>query len=149
MSQTQTEPSQAGQATSAAPNQAEVQQLLEQMARALTAGEAKKVAALWETPALVMSDQGVQAVASISEVEQFFSGAKEQYNQLGVTDTRPEIQRLTWPTGRTALVEVRWPWLTADGREAGAETSTYTLRRDESGKLKIRAVIMHGVARND
>jgi hypothetical protein len=147
----QTESSQenAGRASGAATNQNEVQQLLDQFARALTAGEAGKVAALWETPALVMSDQAVQAVGATSEVESFFAGAKDQYNDMGITDTRPEIRRLTWATDRTAIVEVRWPWLNADGRESGSETSTYTLRRDDAGKLKVRVVVMHGVARND
>ncbi len=130
-------------------DQTEVQSLLEQMARALTAGDGRTVARMWETPAMVISDQGVQAVASTSEVEQFFSGAKDQYNKMGIVDTRPEIQQLTWATRRIAIAEVRWPWLDGSGRESGSETSTYTFRRDDSGQLKVRAVVMHGVARND
>jgi ketosteroid isomerase-like protein len=127
----------------------EVQQLLDQMARSLTSGDGQAVARLWEAPALVLSDQGAHAVTTAAEVEKFFEGAKEQYNQLGVVDTRPEIQRLSWPTDRLAIAEVRWPWLDAGGREAGSETSTYTFRRDENGRLKLRAVVMHGVAKND
>jgi hypothetical protein len=140
-------------ASSVAPagrgTEAEVQGLLDRMARALTSGDGRAAAQLWDTPALVLSDQGVHAVASNAEVQQFFGGAKEQYNQLGIVDTRPEIQRLTWPTQRLAIVEVRWPWLDAHGRESGSETSTYTFRRDDSGQLKLRAVVMHGIAKND
>ena len=130
-------------------DQTEVQSLLEQMARALTAGDGRTVARMWETPAMVISDQGVQAVASTSEVEQFFSGAKDQYNRMGIVDTRPEIQQLTWATQRITIAEVRWPWLDSKGRESGSETSTYTFRRDDSGQLKVRMVVMHGVARDD
>jgi hypothetical protein len=130
-------------------DQAEVQQVLDQMARALISGDGRAVARLWEPPALVLSDQEVHSVASSEEVEKFFGGAKDQYNQMGIVDTRPDIQRLTWPTRRMAIVDVRWPWLDANGRESGSETSTYTFRRDDSGQLKLRVVVMHGVARND
>ena len=130
-------------------DQAEVQKVLDQMSRALTRGDGRAVAQLWETPALVLSDQGAHAVASSAEVEQFFSGAKDQYNKLGVVETRPEIQRLSWPTRNIAIAEVRWPWLDAGGRESGAETSTYTFRRDDRGQLKLRLVVMHGVDKND
>jgi ketosteroid isomerase-like protein len=130
-------------------DQVEVQQVLDQMSRALTRGDGRAVAQLWETPALVLSDQGAHAVASSAQVEQFFAGAKDQYNQMGVVETRPEIQRLSWPTRNIAIAEVRWPWLDAGGREAGSETSTYTFRRDDRGQLKLRLVVMHGVARND
>jgi len=114
------------------------------MARALTVGEARSVAAMWDVPALVVHDEDVRAVTSMAEVEQFLAGAKDQYNERGITDTRGEIQRLDWPTERIALVEVRWPWLDAQGRERGTETSTYTLRRDDQGKLRLRVALMHG-----
>ena len=130
-------------------DQMEVQELLEQMARALTSGDGRAAARMWETPALVISDQAVHAVASPGEVEKFFGGAKDQYNQLGIVDTRPDIQHLAWPTQRLAIVEVRWPWLDANGNESGSETSTYIFRRDDGGQLKLRSVVMHGVARHD
>ena len=138
-----------GDAVGGRADEAELQELLERVARAVTSGDAKAAARMWEAPALVMSDQGVHAVATSAEVEKFFEGSKQQYNQLGIVDTRPEIRRLTWPTERMAIVEVRWPWLDKRGQEAGSETSTYTLRRDDSGQLKLRAAVMHGVARDD
>jgi hypothetical protein len=130
-------------------DRAEVQGLLNQMARALTAGDGAAVARLWDTPAMVLGDNMAQVVSSPDELARFFSGAKEQYNKLGITDTRADIVHLSWPTDRIALVEVRWPYLDANAREQGAETSTYTLRKDESGQLKLRVAVMHGVARND
>jgi hypothetical protein len=41
------------------------------------------------------------------------------------------------------MVRVRWPYLTPDGREMGAETSTYTLARQD-GDWKLRVAVMHG-----
>lgn len=115
------------------------------MARAITTGDGRTMADLWETPALVLGDEHVMAVTSREEIEQFFGGAKEQYNAQGITDTRAEIVRLDWATDQIAIVEVRWPYLDPRGAIRGAETSTYTLRRDERGDLKLRVAVMHGV----
>jgi hypothetical protein len=87
------------------------------MARAVVTGDGPAVAKLWEVPALVVGDEAVIPVSALSEVEQFFGGAKEQYNASGITDTRPEIVHLEWATPRIALVEVRWPYLDAEGRQ--------------------------------
>jgi hypothetical protein len=125
-------------------SRSQVQDFLDRMARALTRGDAHTVATMWDVPALVLDDQAVRAVTSLAEVEQFFSGAKDQYNQRGITDTRAEIEWLEWATDKVAIVEVRWPYLDARGNEVGEETSTYTLRRDERGDLKLRVTVMHG-----
>jgi hypothetical protein len=116
------------------------------MARAVVTGDGPAVAKLWEVPALVVGDEAVIPVSALSEVEQFFGGAKEQYNASGITDTRPEIVHLEWATPRIALVEVRWPYLDAEGRQRGSEISTYAMRRDITGALKLRAAIMHGAS---
>jgi hypothetical protein len=126
----------------------EVQDFLDRMARAVTTGDGRSISAMWETPALVLGDDQVMAVSSAKEVEQFFSGAKEQYNARGITDTRPEIVRLDWSTDRIAFVTVLWPYLDASGATHGSETSTYTLRRDDRGQLKLRVAVMHGSTEN-
>jgi hypothetical protein len=123
----------------------EVQDFLDRFARALTAGDTHTIAALWETPAYVLGDNDVHDVRSIDEVERFFAGARQQYNAQGITDTRAEIVKLDWPTERIVVVQVRWPYLDAAGRQLGAETSTYTLRRDGAGRLRLRVAVMHGV----
>ena len=125
----------------------EVHELLDRAARAVTNGDGKTMAELWETPALVLGDEHVLAVTAPREVEQFFGSAKDQYNAQGIVDTRAEIVSLNWPTDRIAIVEVRWPYLDAQGAVHGEETSTYTLRRDERGALRFRAAVMHGTKR--
>ena len=132
--------------TPARANREEVQQLLDRMARAVTGGDGHAMAGMWETPALVLGDDQAMAVSSPQEIEQFFGGAKEQYNKRGITDTRAEIVRLHWPTDRMAIVEVRWPYLDARGTVRGHETSTYTLRRADSSDLKLRVAVMHGAS---
>jgi hypothetical protein len=127
-------------------DEADVQEFLDRMAKALTAGDGRTVASMWETPALVVGDEMLQAPRSAAELEQFFSGAKDQYNKMGVTDTRADIVRLTWATPRIAIVQVRWPYLDRRGEEVGEETSTYTLRRNQAGELRLCAAVMHGAA---
>ena len=127
-------------------DEADIQAFLDKMAKALTAGDGRTIATMWETPALVVGDEMLMAVRTPQEVERFFSGAKDQYNKMGITDTRADIVRLTWATNRIAIVQVKWPYLDARGEEVGEETSTYTLKRNQTGALKLCAAVMHGAA---
>lgn len=111
---------------------------------ALTARDLPALVAAWETPAFVLSDLGAHAVGSSEEIKTFFAGAKQQYTARGIVDTRADIVRFEWVSDRIAIVSVRWPLIASSGREIGSEGSTYTLRRDDTGALRIRAVVMHG-----
>lgn len=123
----------------------ETQEFLDRFARALTSGDIRTIRTLWEAPALVLGDEMSQDIRSLDDVERFFAGAKDEYNRRGITDTRAEILSFEPATERIASVRVRWPYLDADGVQRGAESSTYIVRRDDDGELKIRAVVMHGV----
>lgn len=123
---------------------AQVQSLLEDLARAVTTGNGEGAAECWGVPAFVIGDEHEQAVMSLREVADFFAAAREHYNARGVGDTRPQVQSLQWISADLALVEVRWPWLDVQGEEAGSEASTYLLKRDRAGVLKLRVAIMHG-----
>jgi hypothetical protein len=127
-------------------NRHEVQQFLDRFAKALTAGDVAAVVSLWQVPAYVMSDADIHPVGSQAEIGQFFAGAKQRYNEQGIVSTRAEISQLRWPTERIAIVEVRWPYLDAQGREVGEENSTYTLRRDDNEALRLCVTVMHGTA---
>jgi hypothetical protein len=128
------------------PDNRAVRALLSQLARAVTSGDGEAAAAVWATPALVLGDDMALTVSSSAEIRDVFGSAKPQYNARGITDTRPDILRLDWITHHLAIVEVRWPYLTADGDEVGEETSTYVIRREPDGRLAIRAAVMHGEA---
>jgi ketosteroid isomerase-like protein len=121
-----------------------VQHYLDQFGEALTRGDAKAIADMWAVPAFVLGAGMAQPVRSREEVEQFFSGARDQYNERGVTDTRAEIVRLDSIHDALVMVRVHWPWLDAQGETVGGECSTYTLERDEDGDWKMRVVVMHG-----
>jgi hypothetical protein len=143
---TDTEVSGSPEGLEAGPDNGAVRALLARLARALTSGDGKAAAAMWATPALVLGDDMALTVSSSADLQEVFGGAKAQYNARGITDTRPDILRLDWVTNRLAIVEVRWPYLAADGDEVGEETSTYVIRREPDGRLAIRATVMHGEA---
>jgi hypothetical protein len=128
------------------PDNAGVRILLARLAHALTSGDGRAAAELWETPALVLGDDMALTVIAAADLQEVFGGAKAQYNARGITDTRPDVLRLDWVTSRLAIVEVRWPYLAPDGDEVGEETSTYIIRREDDGRLAIRAAVMHGEA---
>jgi hypothetical protein len=123
---------------------AAVQRFFDRLARALTSGDGHAAAAMWELPALIVGDQEVRPLAQQDELESMFAGAKNQYNARGVTGTRAHILRLDWATEAIAIVKVRWPYLDPGGHEVGEETSTYVLRRDDAGRLKLRSAVYHG-----
>ena len=127
-----------------ADHQHSVQHFLDRLGQALTAGRGDVVAKMWEVPALVVDDRGVIAVATEAEVASFFGSAAGQYHALGIVDTRAHILREDWITARIVNVDVRWPWLDAAGHELGWEISTYTLRVDDAGRLRLRVAILHG-----
>jgi hypothetical protein len=128
-----------------AERNAEIQDYLNRYSRALVAGDGRTIAGMWGIPALVLGDEMVIAVHAPAEVEAFFGGARDQYSKSGVTDTHPDITSVGWVTDRMAIVTVRWPYLDATGNEVGAESSTYTLKRDDQGALKLFVAVMHGV----
>ena len=139
------EPRAGRSATAELAQDEEVQGFLDRFAAALTGGDTATVAGMWETPALVLGDEMGQTVESRQEIERFFAGAKEDYNRRGITGTRADIQGLEWATERIAIVTVRWPYLDDGGRERGEESSTYVLRRDDQGSLRLRVAVMRGM----
>jgi hypothetical protein len=124
---------------------AEVQEFLNRIARAITAGDGATVAKMWELPGFVFGVEMAKVINDRDELARFFGGAKAQYNAQGITDTRPDIVDEEWIGDRMVIVKVRWPYLDADDREVGAEASDYTLWRDDRGALKIRSILMRGV----
>jgi hypothetical protein len=127
-----------------ATHKPDVQRFLDRLCRALTHGDTAKIVSCWDVPAYVLSDDGTHAVSSTEEIAQFFGAAKDQYNVRGVTDTRAIIERQQWLTDDIVTVDVRWPWLGANGEDLGEERSTYVLRIDEHGHLRLHVAIMRG-----
>jgi hypothetical protein len=123
----------------------EVQDLLDRYTKALTGGDGRAAAALWELPGYVIGPDVAIAFDRPPAIAAYFGTAKEAYNAKGIHGTRPEILEEEWIGDRLVVVRLRWPYLDAAGREVGAERSDYTLRRGDDGALAIRCVLMRGV----
>lgn len=131
-------------AASEAREQASVQQYLDRFAEAMTTGDTKTMAQLWGVPAFVIGSHDARVIQSEDEVEQFFAGAKDLYNDRGIVSTRAEILELDWVGTDLVVATVRWPYLDQNDRVLGEESSSYTLLRGEDGSFKTRVVTMRG-----
>ena len=75
----------------------------------------------------------------------------ELFNALKVeVDFSGEARTLTLEVAQhigdnLVRVRVRWPYLDANSREIGAESSDYTIARDAHGKLKLRIALLRGI----
>lgn len=122
----------------------EIQELLNTIAKAITAGDGETVARLFEYPAFAIHRGGAMAIDSFDETAKFFGTGKAEYNKRGITDTRGDIIDIEKIGDDLVVVEVRWPYLDAKGKEIGGERSDYTLLRDKQGKLRVRSILMRG-----
>ena len=125
----------------AARAEPDVQEFLDRLAWALTSGNGKAASGLWAIPAVMIKDDVVQTVMDRSELERVFSDARRHYAERGIIDTHGEIQRVEWLTERMVIVDVRWAHFNSKGNESGEEWSTYTLRRDDHGMLRLHVAI--------
>jgi hypothetical protein len=128
-------------------DRASVQEYLDRFATAMTSGDTKTMAKLWGVPAFVVGPNMAKVVQSEDEVEEFYSGAKDMYNERGIMDTRAEIEELDWIDEDLVIATVRWPYLDQNEKEHGSERSSYTLFRGEDGSYKVRVVTMRGEQR--
>lgn len=124
---------------------AELERFLTKLGVAVTTGDGKAAARLWEVPAFFLGDGMARPIATYEEIAEFFGNARAGYNAKGIQETRPEILQEEWIADGLVQVKVRWPYLDAGMHEVGAETSEYTLARDAGGKLKLRVAVAHGV----
>jgi hypothetical protein len=121
-----------------------VQEYLDSFATAMTSGDTKTMARLWGVPAFVIGENMARVVQSEDEVEQFFAGAKDMYNERGIVGTRAEIMDLDWIGEDMVIARVRWPYLDQNDRVLGEESSSYTLLRGEDRGFKVRVITMRG-----
>ncbi len=122
-------------------DQETVQQLLERLGQAISAGDFKGVSACWEVPALFLSDEGAMAFANLSEIEKVMAQASESYRAQGIASTRPEIEGVERLSEKLAAVDVRWPSLDASGKEKASERSHYIMQLSKDGQPRIRVAL--------
>ena len=109
---------------------------------ALSRGDGDAVARMWELPALVLADGGAVAVGSAEQVAEFFAGQPAVYAESGIHATRAVSVAVEQLSDELCSADVRWVGLDAEGnRTDHTELSTYVLRRDAGGTLRIQVAI--------
>jgi ketosteroid isomerase-like protein len=119
-----------------------IRRFLERYGTALSAGDGAAIAACWDTPALVLADDGARAVATLDEVQTFFNAATEHYRSQGLEATTPEVLKTESLSERLAMVEVRWHALDGRGERKSSERSRYLLRAADDGEPRIHVAII-------
>ncbi len=122
-------------------DQQKIIQLLERLGQALSSSDFRTVAACWEVPALVLSDEGVIAVAETSEVENFFAQATESYHAQGIMSTKPVLEDVDPLSEKLASINVLWRSFDVSGHEQASERSHYIVRLGDDGEFHIRVAL--------
>ena len=125
----------------AALGESQVRGFLERLGRAVSSGDLQAISSCWDVPALVLSDDGATAVASIESIEAFFARAVESYHSRELVSTRPVLEGLELLSERLAAVDVRWLAFDAVGIERASERSRYILRLGDDGEPRIRVAL--------
>jgi hypothetical protein len=118
---------------------------LDQVANALTVGDAAGVARFWGVPGLVVGDEGARAVSSLLEVESFFQASIASYRERGTPVAKAELKRVDAISERVAAVDVIWHGLDAGGAVKRSETSHYIMRIDDGGIPRILVAMSRSV----
>jgi hypothetical protein len=122
-------------------DQESIDRTLGDIASALTAGDAARIAELWDVPALVLADQGARAVATRAEVEAFFRASIAWYREQGTPTALPTRERWERISERVAAVDVTWRAIGASGEEKSSESSHYLMRLGDDGVARVQVAM--------
>jgi hypothetical protein len=114
---------------------------LQDIASALAAGDATRVAELWDVPALVLADEGARAVDTRAEVEEFFRGSIAWYRESGTPLAVPTLERWGRISERVAWADVTWRGMDSSGVEKSRELSHYLMRSGEEGVARVQVAM--------
>ena len=123
-----------------------IQETLDALCVAMTAGDGQACADLWMSPGVFISDDMLKAIDDPAVIAEWFGGAKALYADKGIVDTRAEIENIEWLTDKLVLVSTRFPYLDEQGEEHGDERSTYTMRKQDDGSFKFCVAMMRGAS---
>jgi ketosteroid isomerase-like protein len=117
-----------------------IRAFLDRYADALVGGDLPGIAACYTLPALVVGDTSTIPVTEAGQIEAAFAGAADGYRARGLVAARPEVRGADPLTAALVLVDVRWSYQDAAGREHDHSSYRYLLRRND-GELAIQVVV--------
>lgn len=110
-------------------------------AKALLTYSAKNISGFYQVPMTVYSDNGIQHVTKMSEVEGFWKQGVEPYKKLGIIKSIPEIIHEEQPSETIYICKVLWRNYDKSDKGIARETNFYILSKNKDG-LKISGLIL-------
>lgn len=99
------------------------------------------ISSFYQVPLTVYSDQGVQQVSKMSEVEAFWKQGVKPYESSGIKKSVPQIVSEDRLSEKITVCKVLWKNYDASGKEVAQETNFYILSKTGNG-LKISGLII-------
>ncbi len=119
------------------PQQPNINAFFENYARALERYDTKGMAAMYNIPCNMVSDDITTVFNDASKLEGFFNQGAGFYKQYGIADVRPEVwNRREW-TDRIMNVKVNWQYFDALKNPIYNCDYQYVLKLDKNDQWKI------------
>jgi hypothetical protein len=129
-----------------ATSREEVPWFLDAFFELFAARDVESLAQLWDVPALVIGDEGVQAALSLADVERLFDDATPPSVRHASEEAKlasPSARAvLDWVSSKVVMAHVPWPQGVGRGFLAGVENVTLLLRLDDDARWKIHGLMV-------
>ena len=113
----------------------------EDYADALLTYSAENISGFYQVPMTVYSDNGIQQVTKMSEIEGFWKKGIEPYKKQGITKSIPEIVSEEQLSETISTCKVLWRNYDKSDKEVAKETNLYILSKNKE-ELKISGLIL-------
>ncbi len=101
----------------------------------------EKISSFYQVPLTVYSDEGIQQVSKMKEVEAFWKRGVKPYADQGIKKSTSEIIKEDKLSEKITTCKVLWKNYDAAGKEVARETNFYILSKTDDG-LKISGLII-------
>jgi hypothetical protein len=115
-----------------------INEMLEELGKAVTSGDLAGVSKLYAYPVLLISDGGGRVLKKPAELEALFAEGRDWYNiAQGMTEARGKLEKIEQLAEQTAAINVRWLGYDSKGHENYREKWYYIVQNLE-GVPRIR-----------
>lgn len=101
----------------------------------------EKISSFYQVPLTVYSDEGIQQVSKMKQVEAFWKQGVKPYEGKGITKSVPQIISEDKLSEKITACKVLWKNYDASGKEVAQETNFYILSKTGDG-LKISGLVI-------
>lgn len=110
-------------------------------AEALLTYSPEKISSFYQVPLTVYSDEGIQQVSKMKEVEGFWKQGVKPYEAMRISKSVPQIVNEDKLSEKIIAAKVLWKNYDASGKEVAQETNFYILSKTDAG-LKISGLVI-------